>query len=211
MLSVVDEYKLRRVLARMLDPEEFLSDYGIRALSRYHLEHPYVFRSGPAEYQVRYVPADSDSGMFGGNSNWRGPIWVPVNVLLIRALMQLYSYYGEDLKVECPTGSGQQMTLFEVARELARRLERIFLRGEQGQRPVYGGTRRFQEDPHWKDLILFYEYFDGDTGMGLGASHQTGWTGLVAKLIQQHAEYTLQHRAHEVKPVFGKKPPSASR
>ncbi|HEY9508105.1 MAG TPA: hypothetical protein VIQ27_19295 [Gemmatimonadales bacterium] len=183
MLSVMDETKIRRVLARMLDPGEFLSDYGIRALSRYHLEHPYVFRVGSQEYRVAYTPAESDSGLFGGNSNWRGPIWMPVNVLLIRALLQLYSFFGEDFTVECPTGSGRQLTLFQVAQELSTRLQRIFLRDEQGHRPVYGATRKFQEDPHWRDLILFYEYFHGDNGAGIGASHQTGWTGLVSGLI----------------------------
>jgi mannosylglycerate hydrolase MGH1-like protein len=183
LLSVLDEGKLRRVLARMLDPAEFLSDYGIRALSRYHLEHPYIFHLGSQEYRVAYLPAESDSGLFGGNSNWRGPIWIPVNVLLIRALLQLYSFYGDEFTIECPTGSGRSMTLFEVARELAQRLERIFLRNEQGQRPVYGGAGKFQDDPHWRDLILFYEYFHGDNGAGIGASHQTGWTGLVSALI----------------------------
>jgi hypothetical protein len=176
----------------VLDPAEFLSDYGIRALSRYHLDHPYVFRLGGQEYRVAYLPAESDSGMFGGNSNWRGPIWMPVNVLLIRALLQLYSFYGDEFTVECPTGSGRQMTLFEIARDIAERLERIFLRDENGQRPVYGATRRFQEDPHWRDLILFYEYFHGDNGAGIGASHQTGWTGLVSALICIFGETTAK-------------------
>ncbi|HZO85340.1 MAG TPA: glucosidase [Verrucomicrobiae bacterium] len=180
MLSVLNDDKLRRVLARMLDPNEFLSDYGIRALSRYHAEHPYVFRVGSEEYKVGYLPAESDSGLFGGNSNWRGPIWMPMNALLIRALLQMYSYYGDTFKVECPTGSGVRMTLFEVARELSCRLSRIFLRNSEGRRPVYGGTEKFQTDPHWRDLILFFEYFHGDNGAGLGASHQTGWTGLVS-------------------------------
>jgi hypothetical protein len=184
MLSILNEDRLRRVLARMLDPEEFLSDYGIRSLSRCHLEHPYVFRVDSAEYRAGYLPAESDSGMFGGNSNWRGPIWMPVNVLLIRALMQMFSYYGDDFKIECPTGSGKQMNLFEVAREISNRLARLFLRNEQGRRPVYGGTDKFQNDPHWRDHILFYEYFHGDNGAGLGASHQTGWTGTVAGLIR---------------------------
>jgi hypothetical protein len=192
MLSVLDEAKIRRVLARVLDPAEFLSDYGIRALSRYHLDHPYVFRLGGQEYRVAYLPAESDSGMFGGNSNWRGPIWMPVNVLLIRALLQLYSFYGDEFTVECPTGSGRQMTLFEIARDIAERLERIFLRDENGKRPVYGATRRFQEDPHWRDLILFYEYFHGDNGAGIGASHQTGWTGLVSALISIFGETTAK-------------------
>ena len=168
----------------MLDENEFLSPYGIRALSRYHAEHPYVFKVNGQEYRVNYLPAESDTGMFGGNSNWRGPIWMPVNALLIRALLSYYLYYGDNFKIECPTGSGNLMNLFEVAREIANRLTRIFLRDESGRRPVYGGTEKFQTDPHWKDYLLFYEYFHGDNGAGLGASHQTGWTGLVAKLIE---------------------------
>jgi hypothetical protein len=196
MLSVLDESKLRRVLARMLDPNEFLSDYGIRSLSRYHRDHPYVFRSGADEQQVPYLPAESDSGLFGGNSNWRGPIWMPVNVLLIRALMQLYSYYGDEFTIECPTGSGHRMTLFEVGREISRRLQRIFLQDESGRRPVYGASAKFQNDPHWRDHILFYEYFHGDNGAGVGASHQTGWTGLVSALMclsDISAQEFLQH------------------
>jgi hypothetical protein len=168
----------------MLDENEFFSPYGIRALSRYHAEHPYVFNVKGQDYRVNYLPAESDTGMFGGNSNWRGPIWMPVNSLLIRALMSFYLYYGDDFKIECPTGSGKLMNLFEVAREISNRLTRIFLRDQSGRRPVYGGTEKFQTDPHWKDYILFYEYFHGDNGAGLGASHQTGWTGGVAKLIE---------------------------
>jgi Glycosyl hydrolase family 63 C-terminal domain len=183
ILAVVNPDRLRRILARMLDEREFLSPYGIRALSRAHAEHPYVFRVHGEEYRVSYLPAESDSGMFGGNSNWRGPIWMPVNVLLIRALLQLYAYHGDAFKVECPTGSGRLMNLFEVAREIGTRLTRIFLRDERGQRPVYGGTKKFQDDPHWRDHVLFFEYFHGDNGAGLGASHQTGWTGLVAPLL----------------------------
>jgi hypothetical protein len=186
ILALVNEGRLRRILARMLDENEFLSPYGLRALSRYHLEYPYVFRVGTAEYRVGYLPAESDSGMFGGNSNWRGPIWMPVNVLVIRALLQYYLYYGDAFKVECPTGSGRLMNLFEVSRELAMRLARIFLRDAAGRRPVFGGVAKFQTDPHWRDCILFYEYFHGDNGAGLGASHQTGWTGLVARLIQMY-------------------------
>jgi hypothetical protein len=184
ILAVVNPDRLRRILSRMLDENEFLSPYGIRALSRWHLEHPYVFRVHGEEYRVSYLPAESDSGMFGGNSNWRGPIWMPVNGLIIRALLQFYSYYGDSLKVECPTGSGRPMNLFEVAREIASRLTRIFLRDESGWRPAHGGAAKFQTDPHWRDHILFYEYFHGDNGAGIGASHQTGWTGLVASLIQ---------------------------
>jgi hypothetical protein len=184
IFALVSEKRLRRILARVLDENEFLSPYGLRALSRYHLDHPYVFHGGGQEFRVGYLPAESDSGMFGGNSNWRGPIWMPVNVLVIRALMQYYLFYGDAFKVECPTGSGRMMNLFEVSRELAARLARIFLRDDQGRRPVYGGTEKFQTDPHWRDCILFYEYFHGDNGAGLGASHQTGWTGLVARLLQ---------------------------
>ena len=190
MAAILDENKLRRVLAKMLDENEFLSPYGIRSLSRYHAEHPYVFHVGGQEYRVSYLPAESDTGMFGGNSNWRGPIWMPVNGLLIRALLQYFSYYGHDFTVECPTGSGRLMNLYEVAEEIARRLSRIVLRDESGQRPVYGGSRDFQENPHWRDLILFYEYFHGDNGAGLGASHQTGWTGLVARIMHLFATTT---------------------
>jgi mannosylglycerate hydrolase MGH1-like protein len=184
LLSVLDETKLRRVLARMLDEERFLGPHGIRSLSRWHLEHPYVFDVAGQQFSVNYLPAESDTGMFGGNSNWRGPVWFPVNLLIIRALLQYYLYYGDDLTIECPTGSGNELTLFEVAKELAGRLSSIFMRDADGRRPVYGQTARFQDDPHWRDLILFFEYFHGDNGAGLGATHQTGWTGAVAKLIQ---------------------------
>jgi hypothetical protein len=183
LLSVVNKDKLQRILAYMLDENEFFGPYGIRSVSRYHLEHPFVFHAEGKEYRVDYLPAESNTGMFGGNSNWRGPVWMPVNGLLIRGLLNLYQFYGDDFKVECPTGSGKYMTLFEVAKELSRRLSSIFLRDANGKRPLYGGTRKFQEDPHWRDYILFYEYFHGDNGAGLGASHQTGWTGLVAPLI----------------------------
>jgi hypothetical protein len=182
--ALVKPERLRRILSRMLDENEFLSPYGIRALSRYHADHPYVFNVKGQEYRVNYLPAESDTGMFGGNSNWRGPIWMPVNALLIRALLSFYSYYGDSFKVECPTGSGHSMNLFEVAHEIAARLTQIFLRDSSGRRAVYGGTEKFQTDPYWRDYILFYEYFHGDNGAGLGASHQTGWTGLVAKLIE---------------------------
>jgi hypothetical protein len=189
ILSLVNEDKLRRILARMLDEERFLGPHGIRSISRWHLEHPYAFDVAGTEYRVQYEPAESTTGMFGGNSNWRGPVWFPINLLLIRALLQHYRYYGNDLKVECPTGSGKMMNLFEVSQELSRRLAGTFLRDADGQRPVYGGTKVFQEDPHWRDLILFYEYFHGDNGAGLGASHQTGWTGLVARLIQSLGQF----------------------
>jgi len=182
LLSPLSREKLERVLRYMLDENEFLSPYGIRSLSRYHQDHPFVFQYAGQHYNVSYLPAESNTGMFGGNSNWRGPIWMPVNSLLVRGLLNLYAFYGDDFKVECPTGSGTRMTLFEVAREITRRLNAIFLRDESGRRPVYGGTTKFQEDPQWRDLILFYEYFHGDNGAGLGASHQTGWTGVVASL-----------------------------
>ena len=184
IMALVNESRLRRILSRMLDENEFLSPYGIRALSRYHAEHPYVFSVQGQEYRVNYLPAELDTGMFGGNSNWRGPIWMPVNVLLIRALLQYYLYYGDNFKIECPTGSGNMMNLFEVAREIANRLTRIFLRDQAGRRPVFGGAEKFQNDPYWRDHLLFYEYFHGDNGAGIGASHQTGWTGLVAPLIE---------------------------
>jgi hypothetical protein len=182
--ALVNPDRLRRILTRMLDEKEFLSPYGIRALSRYHADHPYVIHVQGQEYRVDYRPAESNTGMFGGNSNWRGPIWFPVNGLIIRALMQFYLYYGDNFKVECPTGSGHWMNLFEVSREISHRLSRVFTRNQDGKRPVYGGTEKFQNDPHWRDYILFYEYFHGDNGAGLGASHQTGWTGIVARLIQ---------------------------
>ena len=184
ILALVNPERLRRILTKMLDENEFLSAYGIRALSKFHGQHPYIFHVNGQEHRVDYLPGESNTGMFGGNSNWRGPIWMPVNIILIRALLNYYLYYGDNFKIECPTGSGRMMNLFEVAKEIADRLSRIFLRNELGNRPVYGGTEKFQSDPLWRDHILFYEYFHGDNGAGLGASHQTGWTGLVAKLIQ---------------------------
>jgi hypothetical protein len=183
LLSILNKQKLERVLAYLLDENEFLGPYGIRSLSRYHLDHPFMFHVRGQAYTVQYLPAESDTGMFGGNSNWRGPVWMPVNALIIRALLNLYSFYGNDFTVQCPTGSGRYMTLFEVAQEISRRLASTFLRDPNGRRPVYGGTAKFQNDPHWRDLILFYEYFQGDNGAGLGASHQTGWTGLIARLL----------------------------
>jgi hypothetical protein len=188
--AVLSESKLRRVLSIMLDEKEFLSPHGIRALSRYHAEHPYVFHAGGQDYRVSYLPAESDTGMFGGNSNWRGPIWMPVNALIVRALLQYYMYYGNTFTIECPTGSGNKMNLYQVAEEITRRLSSIFLRDANGRRPVYGGARKFQEDPHWRDLILFYEYFHGDNGAGLGASHQTGWTGVIARALHLFATST---------------------
>jgi hypothetical protein len=174
----------------MLDEEEFLSPFGIRSLSRYHAEHPYVTQAGGHEYRVSYLPAESDSGMFGGNSNWRGPIWMPVNALIIRALLNYYAYFGNELMVECPTGSGRHMNLYQVAEEISRRVVSIFLKDKEGRRPVYGGTRKFQADPHWRDCLLFYEYFHGDNGAGLGASHQTGWTGIIARAMHLFATTT---------------------
>ena len=184
LLALVNEQRLRKILTKMLDENEFLSPYGIRSLSKFHEDHPYIFHAQGQEYRVSYLPAESNTGMFGGNSNWRGPIWLPVNAILVRALLNYYLYYGDNFKIECPTGSGKLMNLFEVAKEIADRLGRIFTQGEDGRRPVYGGTEKFQSDPHWRDHILFYEYFHGDNGAGLGASHQTGWTGLVAKTIE---------------------------
>ena len=190
LASILDETKLRRVLHKMLDENEFLSEFGIRSLSRFHEDHPFIFNAGGQEYRVAYLPAESDTGMFGGNSNWRGPIWMPVNALIVRALLNYYTYYGDDFQVECPTGSGRMMTLYQVAEEISNRLANMFLKGKDGQRPVYGGSRKFQDDPHWRDLILFYEYFHGDNGAGLGASHQTGWTGVVARLMHFFATNT---------------------
>jgi hypothetical protein len=204
LASVLNEEKLRRVLARMLDEREFLSPYGIRSLSRRHLDQPYVFQLGNQEYRVSYLPAESDSGMFGGNSNWRGPIWMPVNGLIVRALLQYYAYYGDGFTVECPTGSGRQMTLYQVAEDLSRRLASMFLKDQQGRRPVYGGTRKFQEDPHWRDLLLFYEYFHGDNGAGLGASHQTGWTGIVARMMHLFGTTTSEGVLEAGKSVAGR-------
>jgi hypothetical protein len=190
--SILDENKLRRVLAKMLDENEFLSPYGIRSISRYHAEHPYVWRAGEQEFKVPYLPGESDTGMFGGNSNWRGPIWMPVNALIIRALLQYYTYYGNALTVECPTGSGHHMNLYQVAEEISRRLSSIFLKGKDGHRPVYGGEQKLQEDPHWRDYIQFYEYFHGDNGAGLGANHQTGWTGVIARGMHLFATTTAE-------------------
>ena len=184
LLSVLNEGKLRRILRHMLDESGFLSPYGIRSLSRYHLENPYKFDVHGEEYVVQYQPAESQTGLFGGNSNWRGPVWFPINVLIIRALLQYYRYFGDDFRIECPTRSGRMLTLYEVAMELTRRLTRIFLKDTNGRRPVYGTTEKFQRDPLWRDYILFFEYFHGDSGAGLGANHQTGWTGTVARLLQ---------------------------
>ena len=188
LLAIVPRERLPRVLGYMLDEAEFFSPHGIRAVSRFHKDHPYVLSLNGTEHRVDYEPAESTGGLFGGNSNWRGPVWFPVNYLLIESLQRCHHFYGDGMKVPCPTGSGRMLNLWEVAAELSRRLARIFLRGRDGRRPVYGGTEKFQRDPHWRDLILFHEYFHGDTGAGIGASHQTGWTGLVAKLLQQSGE-----------------------
>jgi len=184
LLSVLNEEKLRKILTKMLDEEQFLSQYGIRSLSRYHRDHPYVFNWQGYEYKVTYEPGESESGLFGGNSNWRGPIWFPINILIIRALFQNYLYYGNEFKVECPTESGNMKTLFEIAEDLSERLISIFTLDSEGKRVVFGSAEKFQTDPLWKDNLLFYEYFHEDTGAGIGASHQTGWTGLVAYAIQ---------------------------
>jgi hypothetical protein len=184
IMALLTPERLRRILTKMLDESEFLGPHGIRAISKFHERNPYVFDVSGQEYRVDYLPAESNTGMFGGNSNWRGPVWMPVNVVLIRALLNFYLFYGDTFKIECPTGSGKEMNLFEVSKEIADRLTRTFTRDAQGRRPVYGGMEKFQTDPHWRDYILFHEYFHGDNGAGLGASHQTGWTGAVAKLIQ---------------------------
>jgi len=188
LLSLAGPEQLRRVLRRMLDENEFLSPFGIRSLSRAHQDHPYTLAADGAEHRVDYEPGESSTGLFGGNSNWRGPVWFPLNYLLIESLQKFHHYLGDEYKVECPVGSGNMMTLWEVAGEISRRLSRIFLRDDSGRRPAHGPEERYRTDPHWRDLVLFYEYFHGETGLGLGASHQTGWTGIVAKLLQQSGE-----------------------
>ena len=216
--SALNEEKLRRVLTRMLDEKEFLSPYGIRALSRFHAEHPYVFYVGNQAHVVSYLPGESDSGMFGGNSNWRGPIWMPVNALIIRALLHYHLFYGDDFTIECPTGSGRRMNLYQVAEEIAQRLSNIFLRDKDGHRPVNGTIAKFQNDPHWRDNILFYEYFHGDTGEGLGASHQTGWTGIIARIMHLFATSTSEEALelgkaaafHEVGPTVASGMPAGT-
>ena len=190
LFSVLDERRLRRVLGIMLDESEFLGPYGIRSLSRRHAEHPYVLQVAGREHRVDYLPGESDSGMFGGNSNWRGPVWMPVNMLILRALTNYHAYYGDTFTIECPTGSGRHLNLYQVAEEIARRIVRTFLRDGQGRRPVYGASRKFQDDPHWRELVLFYEYFHGDNGAGIGASHQTGWTGIVARILHMFSTTT---------------------
>ena len=184
LLSLLRGHRMKRLLARMLDETEFLSDYGIRAISRHHEQHPYVFHVDGMDLSVQYLPAESNSGLFGGNSNWRGPIWFPLNYLLIESLQKFHHYYGDEFRIECPTGSGQFVSLDEAAAQIAARLTRIFLKDATGRRPVFGQYSQQQNDEHFRDHLLFYEYFHGDTGRGVGASHQTGWTGLVAKLLQ---------------------------
>jgi hypothetical protein len=211
-LSLVNQERLKLILEKMLESNEFLSDYGIRALSKYHEQHPYVLQVGSPPPDVKYAPAESPTTMFGGNSNWRGPIWMPVNFLIIESLQKFYYYWGDKVKVNCPNAKGEitEMNLWEVSIELSRRLISIFLKkaapnpsqdpsqpSSNDWRPVYGGTDKFQNDEHWHNLILFYEYFHGDNGAGLGASHQTGWTGVVAKLIQQWGEYPAQNKSPE--------------
>jgi hypothetical protein len=188
LLSLVSRGQLQRVLRYLLDESEFLSPHGIRGISRFHKDNPYVLHVNGTEHRVDYEPAESRTALFGGNSNWRGPVWFPINFLLIEALQKFHHFYGDTLTVELPTGSGRQASLWQAAAELSRRLTRIFLRSADGDRPVYGGLDKFQSDPHWRDLIYFHEYFHGDNGAGIGASHQTGWTGLVAKLIEQSGE-----------------------
>src|SRR5204862_1374994 len=187
LVALTRGHRMKCLLRRMLDPEEFLSDYGIRSVSKYHRDHPYRLTIEGEEKVVNYQPAESQTGIFGGNSNWRGPVWFPINYLIVESLQQFHHYYGDDFKVECPTGSGQFLTLNEIAMELARRLSRTFLLDDEGRRPVFGDQELFQRDPHWRDLIPFHEYFHGDNGRGVGASHQTGCTGLVAKLLEQTA------------------------
>jgi hypothetical protein len=188
LLSLLRGHRMKRLLKRMLDESEFLSDYGIRAISRTYKDHPYEFRANGSVFTVAYTPAESDSGLFGGNSNWRGPIWFPVNYLIIESLQKFHHYYGDDFKIEYPTGSGTYVTINDVAEELSHRLTKIFLLNEEGKRPVFGYNQKIQTDPHFRDYLLFHEYFHGDTGAGVGASHQTGWTGLVAKLLQPRAK-----------------------
>jgi hypothetical protein len=183
LISLLRGYRMKMLLKYMLDENEFLSDYGIRSVSKYHLDNPYVANIDGMQFSIKYTPAESDSGMFGGNSNWRGPIWFPVNYMLIESLQRFYKYYGDDFKVECPTGSGVFMNLDEVARELHRRMSNIFLRDANGKRPVFGNYDKLQSDHEFKDHLQFYEYFDGDTGRGVGASHQTGWTGLIVNCL----------------------------
>jgi Glycosyl hydrolase family 63 C-terminal domain len=203
LLSIATPDMLRRILQRMLDETEFLAPNGIRALSKYHKDHPYVLDFDGERHAIAYEPAESTTGLFGGNSNWRGPLWMPINYLIIESLQKFHHYLGDDFKVECPTGSGQMKTLSEVAQELSHRLMNLFLKDSRGRRPVFGGEEKFQNDPQWNAYPLFYEYFHGDNGAGIGASHQTGWTGLVAKLLQQCGEHCRHDKTKppEAKPA----------
>jgi hypothetical protein len=201
LLSLLRGHRMKQILKRMLDETEFFSDYGVRAVSRAHDEKPYAFYCSDRCLTVEYQPGESNSGLFGGNSNWRGPIWFPCNFLIVESLQKFHHYYGDDFKVECPTGSGRYFTLKQVAQELQGRLARIFLRDENGKRPVLGHWGRFQGDPHFKDHVLFYEYFHGDNGRGVGASHQTGWTGLIAKLLQPRAKTTQSQQESSTQPT----------
>jgi len=194
LLSIANPDQLRCILRFMLDEREFLSPYGIRALSQYHRDNPYKLNVREMEHRVDYEPGESRTGLFGGNSNWRGPVWFPVNYLLVESLQKFHHYLGNDFKVEFPTGSGKSMTLWEVAGELSRRMTSIFVQDKNGRRPAFGNLEKFQTDPHWRDLILFHEYFHGDSGFGFGASHQTGWTGVVTKLMQQSGESREQKK-----------------
>jgi hypothetical protein len=184
LLSLLRGHRLKRLLARALDASEFLSDHGIRSLSAAHGRTPYVFEEGGRRFSVSYEPGEGETAAFGGNSNWRGPVWMPINYLIVESLEKFHHYYGDDFKVECPTGSGQYLTILHIAQELSRRLTRLFLKDQDGHRPIYAKDERFRSDPYFKDLIWFHEFFHGDTGRGLGAAHQTGWTGLVAQLLR---------------------------
>jgi hypothetical protein len=198
LLSLVRGHRMKMVLKRMLDETEFLSEFGVRALSKWHAEHPFVLHHDGQTLQVQYEPAESKSDLFGGTSNWRGPIWFPVNYLIIESLQKVHHYYGDEFKIECPTASGQYLTIDGVAAELGRRLERIFLRDAKGRRSVFGEHQKLQTDPHFRDHVLFPEYFHGESGRGLGASHQTGWTGLIAKLLKPRREPSAPHRKKRV-------------
>jgi hypothetical protein len=219
LFALFDETRLRRILARMLDEEEFLGPHGIRSVSRWHAQHPYTIVVNGQDHGVGYLPAESDTGMFGGNSNWRGPVWFPINVMLIRALLNLYLFYGDGFTVECPTGSGRQLNLKDVARDISDRLTSTFLADGDGRRPVHGGQPILQGDPHWRDLLLFYEYFHGDNGAGIGASHQTGWTGTVALLpllfrgdtIERMAQWRGSRPTAKRKPAATNRRPAAGR
>jgi hypothetical protein len=197
LLSLLRGHRMKALLRRMLDETEFLSPHGVRALARHHLDYPYVYHANGMNFSVRYQSAESDSGLFGGNSNWRGPVWMPVNFLLVESLRQFHSYYGDDFRVECPTGSGQFMTIAQVADELSRRLSNLFLRDQNGRRPVLAYHEKLHSDPHFRDHMLFHEYFDGDTGRGVGASHQTGWTALVANLLFPRQSNANARKAHD--------------